>query len=410
MVDLIYPPRDELGRSHQPLTQGEWQVLDFFSDNLVGKGWEIYVQPHLNGLKPDFVILNPSVGVGVYEVKDWNLDSMSYWVEGEGNSARLYAKPKSRRSFIYNRFNNPFTKIREYHNRLYELYMPSLGQRGRDSLGIITAGAVFTAARRERVVRMARKFLHPGGHEDRFPVIGSDTLASGDISTALPMLSRSSSQRWFELGEDACRDLRGWLREPYLSLIQNFPLELSPKQRELSEKPPPEVTRQRRVRGPAGSGKSLVVCDRAARLAGEGKKVLVTGFNITLSHYLRDLTARATIRQNLPRNIVNQITFLHYHGWRNGIQSKFDKYDTILIDEGGDLQLDWHEKLRSRLAEDGEMFLATDYSQDLYDRSRRWTDERMMGAGYTGAWATLDISYRCPDVLIPRLVFLQNTA
>ena len=77
MADLVYPDLEELKRSHQPLTQGEWQVLDVLRTNL-GGGWEIYVQPHLNGLKPDFVLLNPKIGVAVYEVKDWDTNSTEY--------------------------------------------------------------------------------------------------------------------------------------------------------------------------------------------------------------------------------------------------------------------------------------------------------------------------------------------
>lgn len=45
-------------------------------------------------------------------------------------------------------------------------------------------------------------------------------------------------------------------------------------------------TRYRRVKGPAGSGKSLVLAGRAAILADEGKRVLVCNRNIALLNYL----------------------------------------------------------------------------------------------------------------------------
>ena len=69
---LIVPSRDELDRLPTPLTTGERTVLDFFDEHLPD-GWEIYYNPHLNGVRPDFVLLNPSVGIAVYEVKDWRL-------------------------------------------------------------------------------------------------------------------------------------------------------------------------------------------------------------------------------------------------------------------------------------------------------------------------------------------------
>src|SRR5687767_4611562 len=68
---LVSPPREELSALRTPLEPGEKAVFDFF-DSLLPKEWEIYVQPHLNGLRPDVVLLHPTVGVAVYEVKDWD--------------------------------------------------------------------------------------------------------------------------------------------------------------------------------------------------------------------------------------------------------------------------------------------------------------------------------------------------
>ena len=130
---------------------------------------------------------------------------------------------------------------------------------------------------------------------------------------------------------------------------------------------------------------------------------MVTGFNITLLHYLRDVAARAAIRQNLPLSIVNRVTFLHYHGWHHGIESEGTAYDAILIDEGSDIKPEWHQNLQKHLAEDGEMLLAGDRSQDMYSNTKTWTDDVMRGAGYVGPWAALEMSYRCPDNLYPRL-------
>ena len=48
-----------------------------------------------------------------------------------------------------------------------------------------------------------------------------------------------------------------------------------------------------RLRGVAGSGKTLVIAQRAANLASQGKKVLVVTYNITLWHFIRDHISRA---------------------------------------------------------------------------------------------------------------------
>jgi hypothetical protein len=66
---FICPSREELGRLRTPLTAGERWVLKFFDRHLPG-GWEIYVQPHISGLRPDFILLHPHAGIAVFEVKD----------------------------------------------------------------------------------------------------------------------------------------------------------------------------------------------------------------------------------------------------------------------------------------------------------------------------------------------------
>ena len=49
----------------------------FFDENLPEQ-WKIYVQPFLNGSRPDIVILNPKIGAMVYEVKDWALSTYKW--------------------------------------------------------------------------------------------------------------------------------------------------------------------------------------------------------------------------------------------------------------------------------------------------------------------------------------------
>ena len=70
------------------------------------------------------------------------------------------------------------------------------------------------------------------------------------------------------------------------------------------------ATGYRRVKGPAGSGKSLALAARAAMLACENKRVLVCTYNITLYNYLRDLVERF-----IPQEVSQQITLTNFHAW-----------------------------------------------------------------------------------------------
>ena len=62
---LIEPPLADLDSLPAPLTAGEREVLELF-DSCLADEWEIYIQPYLNGLRPDFVLLHPRNGIAVF--------------------------------------------------------------------------------------------------------------------------------------------------------------------------------------------------------------------------------------------------------------------------------------------------------------------------------------------------------
>lgn len=425
-------------------------VLRFFLENLAPE-WEIYVQPHLNGLRPDFVLLNPSVGIAVFEVKNWDFSAMRYfpkrvssrrielWGERDGKEFSLETE-------------NPFYKVALYKERIFNLYCPRLQQK----LGFaaITGGVIFPSADGNRARNLQRAFLteseaHTAG--TYLPISGRSELMGGEISKVFPHSGRAGSRL---MTPALAEDLRGWLVEPDFSREQREPLPLDSRQRRLSE------TRTqngfRRIKGPAGSGKSLVLAARAARLASEGKSVLIVTYNITLWHYLRDLIRRNVSRREDMKNIV----FAHFHDWCRDICEKaklgtaYDelflevqkvedsnlpeqqkrqrisellegildrdvpllashaamsplapRYDAILVDEGQDFIPLWWSALKNcrkggEDSEQGEMVLVADTTQDIYNKSRTWTDDAMSGAGFTGDWARLEGSYRLPPEAI----------
>jgi hypothetical protein len=126
MSRLICPPLPALQSLRTPLTPGERRVLDFFRRHLP-PGWEIYVQPHLNGLRPDFVLLHPHAGIAVFEVKDWNLDAMRYFVSDRGGSLALWCEDRNGQQFRQR--ENPVEKVLRYNKEKMTLYFPRLGTR-----------------------------------------------------------------------------------------------------------------------------------------------------------------------------------------------------------------------------------------------------------------------------------------
>ncbi|MDR6832072.1 MULTISPECIES: NERD domain-containing protein [unclassified Sphingopyxis] len=401
-------------------------VLEMF-DQTLDPEWEIYVQPHLNGLRPDFVLLHPRVGIAVFEVKDWNLDAMDYFVRKGTKRPELWARRDGKE--FSRQSENPFPKVEYYREAIYNLYCPRLPKD--KGFGAITAGVIFPFASINRLRSLFSPFLQHGELEAAAkytPLSGVEEVANGLISQVFPESARKSSML---MRPELADDLRGWLMEPDFSATQRRPLEMNASQQQFAGSR--TESGFRRIKGPAGSGKSLVLAARAARLADEGKTVLVATFNITLWHYLRDLVVRELKSGSSYRNIV----FVNFHSWcrdvcetvgwsepydelwksgdpvsvmetalpelvgQSAAESAAPSYDAILVDEGQDYRPLWWSTLRTFLKPGGEMLMAADATQDIYGTAGAWTDDVMAGAGFRGAWANLDVSYRLPVSAVP---------
>lgn len=419
---IICPSVSAHATLRQPLTTGEQAALRFFDENLPSE-WEIYIQPHLNGLRPDFVVLNPRGGIGVFEIKDWDLSAMHYFVRQDAwGHAALWAERDGKEFCLQSQ--NPVTKVNLYKKEIFDLYCPRI--KPGEGWATITAGVIFPFAYAGQVRSLLSPFLQKqeGEKYARYqPISGIQELKSGNLSAVFPESNRAYSKL---MSESLAADLRGWLVEPDFSHQQRLPLGLDKAQRQLATSR--TETGYRRIKGPAGSGKSLVLAARAAALANEGKSVLVATFNITLWHYLRDLIVREIAS---PAHLKN-VTFTHFHLWckhvcyEAGWDKRYDelvasqeadtlsvglpmladeavstpgavRFDAILVDEGQDYQPLWWNVLRKALAPGGEMLLVADATQDIYGHAHAWTDEVMTGAGFSGGrWAELAISYRLP--------------
>lgn len=186
----------------------------------------------------------------------------------------------------------------------------------------------------------------------------------------------------------------------------------------------PSPNQHQRLRGVAGSGKTLVIAQRAANIASHGQKVLVVTFNITLWHYLRDHISRAKFNFSWDR-----LEFWHFHGFcanflkendvqwpsdvekeelfnqrvpdlvvatvKSGINRKNRGYDAILIDEGQDFQKSYYDALCAFLTENDELLLAADERQNIFKRELSWINA-MEGTRFRGRWRELKESYRLP--------------
>jgi hypothetical protein len=398
-VRVISPPESDWDDLPDALQDGEKETLRLLASKLP-VDWDIYVQPHMNGLRPDIVLLSRDRGLRVLEIKDYEESTLS---------------PR--------KLEEAIDQARLYRDAVKNLYCPRL----RTESGL----AAYTQVVLAKVERHALlDYVTP----DWSPI---HIVVAGDPESLL-------KPRGFEevnISPDLYDDLRHYLVEPEVSVEQRRPLraELERDQVYLMESRTP--TGFRRIRGPAGSGKSLVLAGRAAELAKDGKDVLVVYFNITLGHYLQDLAVRTQAGTSRSAGIRRGITWLHFHAWcrrvcyQGGMRRAYkrlpwferdatnevlssllpalasdavelghtDTYDAILVDEAQDFRLEWWNALRGVLRPGGEMVLAADATQDLYGTARAWTEDSLLGAGFRGGrWAELKTSHRLPGEVVTK--------
>lgn len=436
MGRVISPPKDEWDRLRQPLENGERRFLEYLDENLP-REWEIYIQPHLNGLCPDIVILHPRVGIGVFEVKNWDFSAMKYDVEKKQNGkVHLYAMDRQGQKISYVR-KNPVDQLLLYRKEILDLYCPILNKKGYSI--VVSCGLVLPSATIDDAKRLFhpifesrnRKLYAPTESEQHnsYIVFTRENFNKSFNENFPSGINRSYSKF---MNPVIAQQLRVWLVEPEANKEQREPLNYNAQQYKFIK----ERTESgfRRLRGPAGSGKSVVVAGRAATLLRENKTVLIVTFNITLLNYLQDMAVREYSK------IRSDATWINFHYlcrricYDAGLDAEYaslfqeakesgldfpdnneicnlvnqaldiaepEQYDAILVDEGQDFNPQWWEILKRLLTTGGEMLLCADTTQDIYDSADLWTDDVMKNAGFRGAWAELKQTYRLPDNLIP---------
>jgi Nuclease-related domain len=382
-------------------TPGETALLNFLRCEL-DDDWTVYVQPFLNGDEPDLVALNPRAGVIVFEVKDYAEGPYS----ADDGGWRINDAQGT------HRIASPVDQVNRYRNNIIGLYCAEIGEavdRDQRNLATIRLVLYFHSMTGDTARDMCRR-----AHQNLI-VLGTNELRDGALREKCREVrtgeSRIMSPQWAE-------SLSAWLNPP-MHLEEHGRRDLTPEQRRHAQ----PADGRRRLRGVAGSGKSLVLAHRAAARAARGERVLVLTFNITLANYVRDLLRRAT---SYPHDMA---IITHFHEFCRLALDKANcpipqhpipqeyfetvlpdavlgavtdrvpeslRFDGIYIDEGQDFRRNWFELCtRFLCAENAEMLLVVDYAQNLYERESNWTDD-MRGLGFRGPWGRLSQSHRLP--------------
>ena len=407
----LIPPIASLQSQHATLLATGIEELYDFLQKTLGPPWEVYAHPFFNGDRPHIVALHPAHGLTFFAVMPWDL--RQYRCEHRGRYLRYTLRTDNQIHPVL----GPVRQAENYVENLLNFYMPYIGEtvmRDRRALSAFQLALYFPLA----TTHAAQVFapIAPG----RGAIFGQDAIAGSHLATVLPMAQRPSSR---PLPDDWLQELHFWLTPPIHNPAVVEPLTLTEVQRRHIL---PSPGQHQRLHGVAGSGKTLVIAQRAANLAAAGKRVLVITFNVALWQYIRRLLMQTTT--SFP---WQNIEFHHFHGFcknfltENNVEwpqwtrrppeavmdelvtqlvistLQADKnanqrsYDAILIDEGQDFQRSYYDTLCHFLSDNDELLFVADRQQNLYRRDESWL-EQMSGTKFRGRWREMKESYRLP--------------
>lgn len=396
----------------------------------------VYYEPLVDDCYPDFVVIAPTLGLLIIEVRGWRIgDILS--VNPEKVLIKEFGKEVQR--------DHPVPQAKSYRQTLIDRSQ--------------TLDFHFFLLKKEK---QTHKFLFPFGHFALLPYITEDQLtrfSKGDLTPLFPpqsivtktvlecwedeslsaeaLMSQLSSyfDPFWEFGsltKNQVKALRAVLH-PEILLGYNKSSTPETQDPDNSEASSIEETASlkvldlkqeqnarnigsghRIIYGVAGSGKTILLIARARILSKQDPdaSILILCYNLTLSAYLRSTLL------DCPN-----VKVFHFDGWarenrvlrqdrewdqdfgerflkalQNRTAPDTQVYDAILIDESQDFESSWFkcvlEAMKDR--EEGDLVIVGDGNQGLYRRSKiRWSEVGITARGRTiSSKFDLDKNYR----------------
>ncbi|WZB76969.1 nuclease-related domain-containing protein [Achromobacter insuavis] len=113
---ILIPNLAAAQAAKQKPTEGEVFLLEFLETHFDDQV-DVYFQPCFNGDRPDIVLMSPTMGVVIIEVKDWNLDL--YTIDSDNKWAVSLATGSQR-------VKSPFQQAYSYKKNFFEVHVNGL--------------------------------------------------------------------------------------------------------------------------------------------------------------------------------------------------------------------------------------------------------------------------------------------
>jgi len=401
-------------------TEGEKKVFRFLKEAArPHKDFICWHEPALgsSGKEPDFILFGKKLGLLVIEVKDWtskqiiSFNPHQFTILASGKKEKRTNPDKQAKGYVYTLME----KLKVVPEFLSE-FPPHEGQLK------IPIG---------RMVVFPNISMHEYAESKFKWFIGSErSMFKDDLDVAGEILCDTSGRKFHEK-----------IREAFPFLLKG----LSPKETEklsfmiwpeskieLPSRQGPGKSRFQKevqildeaqsrlgfrlrpghqiIKGPPGSGKTLVLVHRCCHLIKyhpEIKKILLVCYNIALVSYLKRLVQEKGL--GISANGVQVLHFfelcslilaepVHFENEDSDYydlvtQEALDKilngksrvgpFDAILVDEGQDFNDEMLKILLSLLATGGDLVISVDSCQDLYRRRSSWKSLGIKASGRT---------------------------
>ena len=385
----FYPTLEEIEKLTPVPTEGEWHALTVLQG--LPDDYEIYFQPFIHGHRPDILVMRKDYGVLLIVVKDWRLED--YRIEDENQ-------------WILKQDNipvkSPMRQVKAYKDNLY-LHVPSLIEKGvKDSryYGVIrTAVYIHTD-------ESIDEFMKNHGIKKSDPHCRIYRKSNFSIKKVLKYSKIKYKNPLFSV--DIYEEFKAILSPAFHALEEgDTSIKLTKRQAELSE----SKARHQKIRGIAGSGKTILLAQRAvnSHLRHKGK-VLILSFNSALKNYLIEAISKVREEFHWSNFYVN-----HYHAFITAeannqnidysnidlferVKDKIIKYKAIFIDEIQDYDTQWIRIIKKYfLEENGELVVVGDEKQNVYDKA---LIEKKPNTTIDGAWNELNESFRLSNSML----------
>ncbi|EAW35195.1 DEAD/DEAH box helicase [Lyngbya sp. PCC 8106] len=387
-------------------SSGEKRLFQILRDELPDDCY-VWYEPNVKGLYPDFIILGPTLGLLILEVKGWSASQIlrasdqHFEIEQPDGQIEVQQSPlrqaKNYQDTLMNKLKGCSILCQDDGDYQGKLAFPI-------GVGAIMTNITEAKARDENIYSILEKPQ----------VVYKDELLEWDGIGERALMKRLEDMftvrfKFMGLEDDQISTIKGVIhpevvvrKEPATvkSVPSGFILKpdatviktLDVKQEQLARS---LGSGHRLFCGVAGSGKTLILLSRAKTLAGGifNKRVLILCFNITLAAYLRSLIEA----ENNPL-YQERIEVLHFHDWAKSIMGKLpnlrefraeydevlgdrlleeldhipaeQKWDAVLIDEAHTFHPNWFKCCAAALKdpENDDLLIVSDRSQSLYKR------------------------------------------